>query len=445
MKTSMINRLGYENRLRHVGGGASLTFTNILIVALITLVIFSFKWQIFGVGENGVRVDDIAIVLLFALTVTDVRAVDFSWPVLRVYAVFVAYSLFCSLYGGLTGKVDLVISTLFSARLLEYLLFYFVGLSVYRRGLSRYVWATLRIYVIFLTVIIPLQMVGIIPVTSGFSGAVRAIGNTNGPYELAAISAGLTLLYLYTGRMAYFWVTAIICFAAAARITSIILILIILLNFRNVVRNHIVALLNFKVALLVFALFAAGISVSLTRANITVGTDESVSLLDRLQEINPTEFYERLSDSYDSAQPYGSSRDYQNNAFEDAIFSAIEQNGDDVSGLIRAYRWATLLKTTFQFPSTTLFGMGPSFGTSAVDGYYVRLIVETGLVGLVIFLIWVGTVMLDRKYPPWLREYLFILSATAIFIDIFVSFKPMLFLWLFLGMVSASLGNRKQQ
>jgi len=61
--------------------------------------------------------------------------------------------------------------------------------------------------------------------------------------------------------------------------------------------------------------------------------------------------------------------------------------------------------------------------------------IETGLLGLLTFCWFAKTVLFEhcRSSGPF-REYVFIILATACFIDIFVSYKPMLLLWLWHGM-----------
>ena len=399
-------------------------------------------------GEGGVRVDDFAIVGLFLLVASEIKIKDITHPLIRAYLIFVLYSGCVAVYNGIAGRVDLAISLLFALRLLEYLVFFFVGLVIFRRGLDKYVWLILRVYVFYLIIIIPLQIIGIIPVISGFSNT-RAIGNTNGPYELAAIAAGLSLLFLYSRRIALFWISIVICLAAAARITSVCLVLIILWNFRFFLlqQGRFWGDLN-KATLVLIALIIAT-PIALTRLSLDFGVSGSggdvVSLIDRLAEVSPTEFVEQLAENYDSAITYQTAKDYQNSAFEDAIAAARDQGGGDVSGLIRTYRWGTLLRATFSTPLGAAFGLGPSFGTSAVDGYYVRLICETGLIGLSIFLLWLFKSFRSKILPPWLKGYLVVMAATAIFIDIFVSFKPMILIWLFFGLAAASMQRRTEQ
>jgi hypothetical protein len=70
-----------------------------------------------------------------------------------------------------------------------------------------------------------------------------------------------------------------------------------------------------------------------------------------------------------------------------------------------------------------------------VDGYYVRLFIETGIVGLSLFLRFAKALVSVRTDALlYFREYVLILLITACFIDIFTSYKAMILLWLWHGM-----------
>jgi hypothetical protein len=109
------------------------------------------------------------------------------------------------------------------------------------------------------------------------------------------------------------------------------------------------------------------------------------------------------------------------------------QSNIDLSLLLRVYRWVTLLKSCLSSPETIIFGLGPSFASAAVDDNYVRIFIETGVIGFLLYIAFLVMLWREVTSDYCLRYYLIILIITAIFIDIFVSYKAMLFLWLYLG------------
>jgi hypothetical protein len=141
-----------------------------------------------------------------------------------------------------------------------------------------------------------------------------------------------------------------------------------------------------------------------------------------------------LSALWDVVPTYRTEQDYFQGAFIDASEFAFV-SGKDASGMIRVYRWATLLKTTVSSFDSVVIGLGPSFGSAAVDGYFVRVFIETGLTGFVAFLLFARALLLQRNGAHGaFREFIIILLVTACAIDIFTSYKAMLLLWTWHGM-----------
>jgi uncharacterized membrane protein len=65
----------------------------------------------------------------------------------------------------------------------------------------------------------------------------------------------------------------------------------------------------------------------------------------------------------------------------------------------------------------------------------VRVFIETGIVGLLLFFRFAKVLASDRTgVLLYFHEYVLILLITACFIDAFTSYKPMILLWLWHGM-----------
>jgi hypothetical protein len=101
--------------------------------------------------------------------------------------------------------------------------------------------------------------------------------------------------------------------------------------------------------------------------------------------------------------------------------------------MIRMYRWATLLKTTLAHGDSVLLGLGPSFGSAAVDGYYVRVFIETGILGAAVFLWFLRRLWQAQPAGAAFREFVLIVMVSALVIDVFASYKTMLLLWVWHG------------
>ena len=85
-----------------------------------------------------------------------------------------------------------------------------------------------------------------------------------------------------------------------------------------------------------------------------------------------------------------------------------------------------------------MVGIGPSFIKIALDGSYLRLFVETGILGLISY---VAALILSFKAIPKKSKYrkiifyvFLITAAHAIFIDVFYSSRVMSLYWIMTGM-----------
>jgi O-antigen ligase len=105
-------------------------------------------------------------------------------------------------------------------------------------------------------------------------------------------------------------------------------------------------------------------------------------------------------------------------------------------------KWPAYLRSTASDP---IFGLGPSAGTEAVDGYYIRALLEFGIVGLAVFLallvaIWRGLrravtweIGLNRDLAVGLLAGTAFVAVVGILIDTWVASRVMELYWPLLG------------
>jgi hypothetical protein len=80
-------------------------------------------------------------------------------------------------------------------------------------------------------------------------------------------------------------------------------------------------------------------------------------------------------------------------------------------------------------PGKIPFGYSPGYFGQAVDGNYIRVLGETGLIGAAVFIMFLVAVYNSGVPGSITRDCLIIVSVTALFIDIFWSSKVMALLW----------------
>jgi hypothetical protein len=402
-----------------------------IFYGIVVWCIFSFRIILIHMGGSGIRIDDILIFIAFLLLLLkgDLRKTTRPLP-FNLYLGFVAVSAISAAWNSAMGRIDPFTSCLFVVRLLQYMVFYYLGYRIAKGGFR--ITHLLSYYLAFLCAIVPLQMLGLLPVLGSFGDITsRAVGNTNGPYELAAVGAFLVCYLGYSSPKKTKGIfSLLLVLLTASRITFIATALSAAKITLRKSTSRVILLL--RIAGLGVVGCVAFLVIHSTSSKLP-GTQDGV--IGRLTTAASTGIsMNTLNAAYNAAPVYRNFADYGQGAFSDADSEA-EEGGGDVSGLTRVFRWTSLIKSTLSGWDTILIGLGPSFGATAVDGYFVRVFVETGVLGLLAFCLFAKSVLdWGKKYSWTLREYVLILLITGCFIDIFVSYKPMLLFWLWLGM-----------
>jgi hypothetical protein len=100
----------------------------------------------------------------------------------------------------------------------------------------------------------------------------------------------------------------------------------------------------------------------------------------------------------------------------------------DASTRRRYFVWFFLLNT-FVASKSFIFGLGPGFAGSAVDGNYVRIVAEYGIVGVVSYWRWFSNLLRDSTI--WFKASVVSVLITGLYIDIFTSIKTCLLIYIF--------------
>jgi hypothetical protein len=409
----------------------SLRFINTenVLLAIVTWCIYSFKISLFGVGDAGLRPDDFMIIVAFAILVLHgaLTSTRLSKP-LKAYLLFVAASILSSIWNGAVGRVSFLYSLLFDVRLLQYLVFYFLGYYLAQRG--RDIRKIIVVYFYLMVLVIPLQLLNLLPTINSF-GSSRASGNTNGPYELAVV-AGFLLCYLgYLGRSLFEGFTSVIFVVlSASRATFVAIIVSFFSYLLRWSRRSLQSAVIGACILLITSFFCALLFLS---GNLLVNSN--IELLSRVGGGITGTSSQSFIEGYRNAPIYTVSADYIAGTFLNSCdYGQCDDGAGDASGNIRREKWTALIKSTVASLDSTILGLGPSFASTAVDGYFIRVFVESGALGSVFFCFAMASFWERRSAEYWaFREYLIIMLVSAVFIDIFTSYKPMILLWLWHG------------
>lgn len=94
----------------------------------------------------------------------------------------------------------------------------------------------------------------------------------------------------------------------------------------------------------------------------------------------------------------------------------------DMSWWMRIHKWCYALKIYYLHPECYLQGIGPGFAMAAVDGGYVRILSEYGLIGC--FLFWKVFSQIYHQNLV-LRWMVLTFMINMIFFDVYLAYKPM--------------------
>lgn len=382
--------------------------------ALFLLYLIAPKISVFG-ESVPVRPEDfvsaIAITLFFVLPRE--RALSLPYHV-KIYLAFVGLNFFSSLINfqdiGLNG-------ILYSTRLLQYIAWYFIIFEVCH-GIS---WKTIHRALLSVSAVFMLwgilELTGVIPVIGKFTGATERLTiNTSGPFETSVMLA--MLAYSAASYVAAVPLL-ILVFFTQSRITLIGMVASYFSSrpFRAVVGG-----------MLVFVLYPLAIQPLMNSLQDTrIGQSEG-----------PARMINAFAVSWQRAPVLDDPSFFRDHLLTgNTIQRYMVDTKGDLSFRIRAVRWPTVIKTTFSHPLATVFGWGPSAWGNALDSYYVRVLGETGLLGLVIFLLWVWVAF--RRFEPKgnARYSLVMMALVGVFIDIFTSSKVMPLLWAYIAFEEA--------
>jgi len=109
---------------------------------------------------------------------------------------------------------------------------------------------------------------------------------------------------------------------------------------------------------------------------------------------------------------------------------AVKMGSYDMSWWIRIQKWCYALKVYVMHPECYLQGVGPGFTTAALDGGFLRIFTEYGLVGCFLFWKLFAGIYKKSTLLQWMMIAFFF---NMIFFDIYLAYKPMSVLFLVTG------------
>lgn len=418
------------------------SFTLFILICTLPLL-FLPKINLLSMGGRetaGIRIDDVVLmvfVILFAWThfQLDRRLRDVEkW----LFAI-VGFSLFSFILNQFfyhIGWIHVTGNLLYALRIMEYFSFFYIGLLAVD-FISPSV--LIKSFIFWNFTIMFFQKAGLVGEFTMYgynpSATYRPPGICSFPSETGAM---LNLLFCYlifkpqeTSPRIPFWPPIVRQLYQA----SSLYILFIVFGLFTVITGSRIAI--FAVA--VVFLYCVGKKMSwrtpwtigLSSAIVLIGGTlltlfivENQEMIDRskgLLSMKNVELVEKVWNSVDVSK-------------EPTVGTTLGHRETDLSWWLRIRKWCYVLKIYVMHPETYLQGVGPGFAFAGLDGGYLRIIVENGIIGA--FLFWKFFSCIAKKSPQ-LKAMVVVFAINMIFFDVYIAYKPMSLLFLVSGMVWA--------
>lgn len=114
---------------------------------------------------------------------------------------------------------------------------------------------------------------------------------------------------------------------------------------------------------------------------------------------------------------------------------SVKMGSYDASWWMRIHKWCYALKLYYLHPECWLQGIGPGFAMAALDGGFLRILTELGIIGCVLY----GRLFyLIAKQTTQLYWMMAAFMLNMIFFDVYLAYKPMSLLFLIVGFAHAT-------
>jgi hypothetical protein len=411
-------------------------FSLVLFLPKINLIDASSKYT-----TAGIRIDDL-IILFSVIYLFFSHLLPFKNSIIKkatfLLLVFAFSSVISFLFGLLTGLNNSILYSIFEIiRPLEYFCAVLLGFSFAKKKnyIKQFDFNFNCLFLMFALVGF-LQCFGLCgyAVSGEYSSSFFhgiSISTFNGYYEYAAYLCFATTYYLikiFSNRKKLFsaiflLLSLILLLLSQSRtgivVTAIISLCVVIYFIRlskNKLKNLAVFIFCF-VGILIFSFVARNASNSRFSSSTSL-----TSILETLQ------YYSKNTNFYTYIQQFET-----NSGISYGLIT-------DLSMSVRFYKWFSILHGFLAFP---FFGYGPAV-THVVDGNYIRLLGENGLVGTFAFLYFLfyickfGFKNKKNNLSLFLSFSIISLLFDSIFIDMFLASKIMYFIYFLFGIVAKS-------
>lgn len=411
---------------------------HIYLTILMIVILILPKINIISVPgiRIGIRIEDImiaiyAFILLYRLIKKKIKINKQIKTILVLFSIYIAISFISTIVNYIVGQVGLRLSMLYVIRKIEYFILFFAGIDFFNTtNNKKCILNLLNAVVVFHIIYSFLEYANIIGDIGHLIGRAnndRIYTTFSGPYEFSAFFSMMSCIYIIKilKDKNYIYIPLLIISVVEILISqsriSLLAVLgvfaLALLYYMKDKQKRIKVISLLVVSCIIFLLFVQF---------------SNINFLKRFKDID-------LLGSLNTVKIAWNNGDYQyyKDTGEIKVSAEASMSSTDSSFVFRISKWATLLKETLE--SNILLGIGPSIVGEGIDGNYTRIICETGVLGIFVW-ITILIYILKQTYRDKNninKEYSFFilinLCIIAIFIDIFEASKIMCVYWFILG------------
>jgi hypothetical protein len=393
--------------------------------------------ELLSIANSSVRLEDAILVALTIYSLANWGAAARRRYVRRGALAVAAIGLTCVLISFAFGRVELLPGFLYAIRPLEYWVVYpalVIALGSRSEGSVKLIVRVLAAVTLVQVGVALLQVAGLSIGFSKFSYE-RGAGLTAGPYELGAMCAMLACFWLARRSYVLALVSIVGVLASQSRVSLVAVVIgVILLILIDHHRGQKIKRPALRPTAVIWSTAVVVGSILVLPLALPTLLAPSVARVDDSQ----------LTTAWDEArgasEPVGkiaTADEYAAIAYDAIGVDVLSQTASsDASNVVRFYRWQLLLGELTESPVTMAFGVGPSFAGPSVDGAFLRIVVETGVMGLAVWMVWFRRTL--QGAVPWLVAVAATLIVGSLFIDLLFALRPMALFWLL-----AALGRKE--
>jgi hypothetical protein len=389
--------------------------TGQILVLIGVLLLFLPKLNLIELqaeGGAGLRIDDVlllscfmffACILLYYYSAIRLRRIELAFAG-WMFALLISNVLNVTFHGRS--------SYLYSLRFIEYFLFFYFGYYF----AQRYELRTLAKATLWINgTIMVLQMFHIV---GGFASAGyyprigRPIGLTGGPWEIGVLINFCLVILLFDGNVSKkaavqaFLITTALLLLTASRMAMLAQLAILIAFYRHQGHN------------VLSVLWKSGMAVAILAAVVWFIPNP---VQERSQKLFDVENLHYLQQMYERTP---------DNPSLDEFYDFEIQDDSDMSWVMRVSKWCVAVKLWMRDSTSPIFGVGPGGIGVALDGGWLRIVIENGILGLITLLLLARSIWC---ISPTLRIMLLTIAINMLMIDIYLAYKVMAFLFFTAG------------